>query len=129
MLVIPVAIVFAIPVVVLTIPVAFMPSPAFTIVVVVWMVPIRPFVGRTLPVPFHPSVMVPVRSPVPLDPDVARARNRPTPLLTQGRGRAPDEHGNLCRARKAETGRNQYSAHPIQFHPTFSQFWTFRFRI
>src|SRR5260221_8913762 len=128
MLVIPVAIVFAIPVVVLTIPVAFMPSPAFTIVVVVWMVPIRPFVGRTLPVPFHPSVMVPVRSPVPLDPDVARARNRPTPLITQGRWRAPDVHGNLCRSRNAESGRKQYSAHPIQFHRSFSQILSFRLR-
>src|SRR5258706_14565859 len=101
MLVVPVAIVFAIPVVVLTIPVAFMPSPAFTIVVVVWMVPIRPFVGRTLPVPFHPSVMGPVRGPVPLHPDVARPRKRPTPLITPGRVRAPDVHAHLCRGSKA----------------------------
>ena len=39
----------AIPIVVLTIPMAFMQSPAFTIVIVVRMKPICSFVGRTLP--------------------------------------------------------------------------------
>ena len=44
----------AIPIVVLTIPMAFMQSPAFTIVIVVRMKPICSFVGRTLPMPCHP---------------------------------------------------------------------------
>src|SRR4030081_3702108 len=128
MLVSPVAIVFAIPVVVLAIPVAFMPSPAFAIVIVMRMVPIRSFVGRTLPVPFHPSVAMPMRSPVPLDPDVAWAGNRRTPFVTQWRRRASDIDGNLCRSRDGESNREQYSAYPIQFHSGLSRVLGFRVR-
>ena len=62
-----------IPVVVLTIPVAFMQSPAFTIVIVVRMKPICSFVGRTLPLPRHPPVVMSIRGPTPLNPNVARA--------------------------------------------------------
>src|ERR1700730_17117305 len=102
-LVVPVAIVFAIPVVVLTIPVAFMHPPAFTIVIVMRMAPIRPFVGRTLPVPFHPSVAMPLRGPIPLHPDVAWSWNRRAPLVTQRRRRASDIDGNLCRSRDGES--------------------------
>src|SRR5258708_25941482 len=116
-----VPVVFAIPVVVLTIPVAFMQSPAFTIVIVVRMIPIRPLVGRTLPTPRHPPVVMPIRSPVSLDPNVARPRNRPTLLVTQRRWRASDVHGNLCRSRDGNSDCEQYSAYPIQFHPGFSR--------
>src|ERR1700704_6003044 len=121
MLVILVAIMFAIPVVVITIPVPFMPSPAFTIVIVVRMAPIRPFVGRTLPVPFHPSVAMPTRGPVPFDPDIAWSRNRRTPLVTHRRWRASDIYGNLCRSRDGESNCEQYSAYPIQFHSGLSR--------
>ena len=65
-----VPVVSAISVVVLMIPVAFMQSPALTIVIVVRMRPIRPFVGRTLPTPRHPPVVMPIRGPIPLDPDI-----------------------------------------------------------
>ena len=123
-----VTVVFAISVVILTIPVAFMPSPAFTIVIVMGMVPIRALVGRTLPTPCNPAVVMPIRSPVPLDPDVARARNRPTLLVTQRRWRASDIHGNLCRSRDAESDCEQYSAYPIQFHSGFSRMLGFRVR-
>src|SRR6266478_3048935 len=123
-----VPVVLAIPVVVLTIPVAFMPSPAFTIVIVVRMIPIRAFVGRTLPTPRHPPVVMPIRSPVPLDPDVARARNRPTLLVTQRRRCASDVHGNLRRSRDGESDGEQYSAYPIQFHSGFSRMLGFRVR-
>src|SRR6266478_5202392 len=123
-----VPVVLAIPVVVLTIPVAFMPSPAFAVVIVVRMIPIRPFVGRTLPTPRHPPVVMSIRGPVPLDPDVARARNRPTLLVTQRRRRASDIHGNLCRSRDGKSDCEQYSAYPIQFHSGFSRMLGFRVR-
>src|SRR6266853_2028398 len=123
-----IVVVFAISVVILTIPVAFMPSPAFTIVIVMGMVPIRALVRWTLPVPAYPPVVMPIRSPVPLDPDVARARNRPTLLVTQRRRRASNVHGNLCRSRDAESDCEQYSAYPIQFHSGFSRMLGFRVR-
>src|SRR6202158_1818509 len=121
-------VVFAIPVVIFTIPVAFMHPPAFTIVIVVRMIPIRSFVGRTFPMPFHPSVAMPLRGPIPLDPDVAWAWNRRAPLVTQRRWRASDIHGNLCRSRDGETNCEQYSAYPIQFHFGFSRMLGFRLR-
>src|SRR6266478_7719831 len=111
-----VTVVSAIPVVIFAIPVAFMPSPAFTIVIVMGMIPIRALVGRTLPTRRHPPVVMPIRGPVSLDPDVARARNRPTLLVTQRRRRASDIHGNLCRSRDGKSDSEQYSAYPFQFH-------------
>src|ERR1700693_2266757 len=109
-------VVSAIPVVILTIPVAFVQPPAFTIVIIVRMKPIRPFVGRTLPTPRHPPVVTPIRGPIPFDPDVARARNRPTPLVTHRRWWGSDVHPNLSRSRDGESDCEQYSAYPIQFH-------------
>src|ERR1700686_233914 len=121
-------VVSAIPVVILMIPVAFMHPPAFTIVIVMRMIPIRPFVGRTVPTPCHPPVVMPIRGPVPLDPNVARARNRPALLVTQRRWRGSDVHGNLCRSRDGESDCEQYSAYPIQFHSGFSRMLGFRLR-
>src|SRR6266849_1884333 len=123
-----VTVMFAIPVVILAIPVAFMQSPAFTIVIVVGMRPICPFVGRTLPTPRHPPVVMPIRGPIPLDPDVARARHRPTLLVPHRRGRGSDVHGNLRRSRDGESDCEQYSAYPIQFHSGFSRMLGFRVR-
>src|ERR1700676_2157431 len=114
-------VVSAIPVVILMIPVAFMQPPAFPVMIVVGMAPIRPFVGRTVPMPCHPPVVTPIRGPVPLDPNVARTRNRPSPLVTQRRWCASDIHGNLCRSRDGESDCEQYSAYPIQFHSGFSR--------
>jgi len=121
-------VVSAIPVVILMIPVAFVQPPAFTIVIIVRMRPICPFVGRTLPVSFHPSVVMPIRSPVSLDPDVARARNRPTPLVTQRWWRRSDVHPDLCRSGDGESDCEQYSAYPIPFHSGFSRKLGFRVR-
>src|SRR6266851_9758515 len=106
-----VTVMFAIPVVILAIPVAFMPSPTFTIVIVVGMIPIRALVGRTLPTPRDPPVVMPIRGPIPLDPDVARARNRPALLVPQRRWCGSDVHGNLRRSRDGESDCEQYSAH------------------
>src|SRR4029077_20484045 len=111
MIVVVLVVVFAIPVVIFAIPVAFMQPPAFPVMIVVGMAPIRPFVGRTLPTPRHPPVVTPIRGPIPFDPDVAWARNRPTLLVTQRRWRASDVHGNLCRSRDGESDCEQYSAY------------------
>src|SRR6266403_4841757 len=127
-MIVVIVVVLAIPVVVLTIPVAFMPSPAFTIVIVMGMVPIRALVRWTLPTPRHPPVVVPIRGPVSLDPNVARARNRPTLLVTQRRRCASDVHGNLCRSRDGKSDCEHYSAYPIQFHSGFSRMLGFRLR-
>lgn len=111
----------AIPIVVLTIPVAFMQSPAFTIVIVVRMKPICSFVGRTLPMPCRPPVVMPIRGPIPLNPNVARAWNRPTLLVAQRRWWGSDVHPNLCRSRDGESDSEQYSAYPIQSHSGLSR--------
>ena len=118
----------AIPIVVLTIPMAFMQSPAFTIVIVVRMKPICSFVGRTLPMPCHPPVVTPIRGPISLNPNVAWAWNRPTPLVAQRRWWGSDVHPNLCRSRDAESDSEQYSAYPIQSHSGLSRKLGFKLR-
>jgi hypothetical protein len=118
----------AIPIVVLTIPVAFMQSPAFTIVIAVRMKPICSFVGRTLPMPCHPPVVMPIRGPIPLNPNVARAWNRPTLLVAQRRWRGSDVHPNLCRSREGESDSERYSAYPIQSRSGLSRMLGFMLR-
>ena len=118
----------AIPIVVLTIPVAFMQSPAFTIMIVVRMKPICSFVGRTLPMPCHPPVVMPIRGPIPLKPNVARAWNRPTLLVAQRRWWGSDVHPNLCRSRDAESDSEHYSTDPIQSHSGLSRMLGFMLR-
>src|ERR1700694_4937023 len=127
-MIVVILVVSAIPVVILMIPVAFMHPPAFTIVIVMRMAPIRPFVGRTVPMPCHPPVVTPIRCPVPLDPNVARTRNRPSPLVPQRRWCASDVLGNLCRSRDGENDCEHYSAYPIQFHSGFSRVLGFKLR-
>ena len=120
--------VFAIPVVIFTIPVAFMQPPAFPVMIVVGMAPVCPLVGRMLPTPCHPPIVTPIRGPISLDPDVARARHRPTLLVTQRRWWGSDVHPNLCRRRDGESDCEQYSAYPFQFHSGFSRMLGFRVR-
>jgi hypothetical protein len=121
MIVVVLVVVFAIPVVIFTIPVAVVQPPAFPVMIVVRMAPISTLVGRTLPTPRHPPVVMPIRGPIPFDPDVARARNRPTLLVAQRWWWRSDVHPDLCRSRDGESDSEQYSAHPIQFHSGFSR--------
>jgi hypothetical protein len=63
-------------VVIFVVPMAFMQLPALALVVIVRMVPIGTFVRRSVPTPRHPSVVMPVGSPIALDPGIAGARFR-----------------------------------------------------
>jgi hypothetical protein len=105
-----------IPVMILMIPVPFMHLPTLTIVIIVRMVPIGPFIGRTIPAPCYPPIVMSMRGPVPVDPGVAWARFWPTLLEPVGRGRASNVHANLCRSRDGESSCEQYAIDPLQFH-------------
>src|ERR1017187_8859446 len=116
-MVVPVPVVLAmVPGMILMIPVAFMQLPALAVVVIVGMVPICAFIGRTVPAPCYPRITMPMRSPVPVDPGVARARNRPAPLVAQRRRCGTDVHPNLCRSRDGESHGEKYATYPIPFH-------------
>jgi hypothetical protein len=103
-------------VMILMIPVAFMHLPAFTIVIIVRVVPICPFIGRTGPAPCYPPIVMAMRGPIPLDPGVARTWTRPTLLVAVRRWCASDVHANLSRSRDGENSCEQYAMYPIQFH-------------
>jgi hypothetical protein len=105
-----------IPVVILMIPVPFMHLPAFTIVIIVRMVPICPFIRRTVPAPCYPTIVMPMRGPVSLDPGVARTWTRPALLVAVWRWCASDVHANLSRSRDGENGCEHNATYPIQFH-------------
>src|SRR5215471_14060174 len=83
-------------VVVLVVPVSFVPFPAFPIVVVVRMRPARPFKRRTLPMSPHPLVMVAHWSPISFDPNESRVGGKPRFFINDGWWRGPDIHRNLC---------------------------------
>jgi hypothetical protein len=89
------SVVITVVVVVLMVPVAFMQLPALPLVIVVGMVPIRPFIRRTVPASRDPPVMTPVRSPIALDPGVARTRFRPPFLIAQRRGCGTNIYSHL----------------------------------
>jgi len=116
-----IAIMSAIPAVILMIPVAFVQLPTLAIVIVMGMTPICPFIGRTVPAPCHPPIVAPTRSPVPIDPGVAGTWKCPTPLVTNRRRCAPHVHPNLGRSRNRENGCEQYAIDPIQLHFVFSE--------
>ena len=60
-----------VPIVVLVVPMAFMHLSTLFVMIVAGMAPSGAFVGRTLPTPCHPAVVMAVRRLVAIDPDVA----------------------------------------------------------
>src|ERR1700692_3370391 len=104
------------PVVILMIPVPFMQLPALPVVIIVRMIPICPFIGRTIPAPCHPPIAMAMRDPVPVDPGIARTWLGPALLVPVGRWCASDVHANLSRSGDGEGSCEHYATHPIQFH-------------
>jgi hypothetical protein len=105
-----------IPVVILMIPVPFMQLPPLPVVIIVRMIPICPFIGRTVPPPSYPPIMMPMRGPVTVDPGIARTWLRPALLVPVRRWCASDVHANLSRSRDGENGCEHNATYPIQFH-------------
>src|ERR1700687_3131307 len=105
-----------VPVMILMIPVPFMHLPALTIVIIVRMVPIGPFIGRTIPAPCYPPIVMSMRGPVPFNPGVAWTRFWPTLLVPVGRWCASNVHANLSRSRDGESRFEQYAIYPLQFY-------------
>jgi hypothetical protein len=103
-------------VVVFMVPVPFVQHPTFAIVVVMRMRPIRAFVRRPLPVPTHPSVPMPLRLPISLDPNEARTRRRPRLFINQRWRRSSNVHRNLRRSRHCHCRHHHRTTHPMQFH-------------
>jgi hypothetical protein len=90
-LTVPVAIV-----VVFMVPVSLVHFPAFRIVIVVRVAPVGARVGRTVPAPLDPAVVVAIGSPISSDPVVAWAGFWSTNLNAEGRWRGSDVYRNLC---------------------------------
>src|SRR5260370_41500029 len=105
-----------VPVMILMIPVPFMHLPALAIVIIVRMVPIGPFIGRTIPAPCYPPIVMSMRGPVPFYPGVAWTRFWPTLLVPVGRWCASSVHANLSRSRDSESSCEQYAIYQLQFH-------------
>jgi len=82
-------------VVVLAVPVSLVHFPPFAVVVVMRMAPVGPFIRGTVPVPFHPPVMVTEGPPISFHPDEARAWNRWRFLIADCRWWDTDVHRNL----------------------------------
>ena len=105
-----------VPVMILMIPVPFMHLPTLTIVIIVRMIPIGPFIGRTIPAPCYPPIVMSMRGPVPFYPGVAWTRFWPALLVPVGRWCASNVHANLSRSRDSESSCEQYAIYPLQFH-------------
>ena len=82
-------------IVIFMVPVALVQLPALLIVVIVRVIPVGSGVGRLNPVPTHPGVVTPARSPVAFHPGVPRARSVAAPFVTKSRWWASDIKGNL----------------------------------
>jgi hypothetical protein len=89
--------------VIFMIPVALMHLPALLVVIVMGMVPIGPFVWRSVPAPCYPPIMMPVRRPIPLDPGISWTRFRSTLFVAQGRWCASDVYRKLRRSRDGDS--------------------------
>ena len=86
----------AVTIMVFVIPVAFVHSPAFAIVVVMRVVPVSAFIRWVVPTAWNPLIAMSVRSPVAIDPYVAGAGGLAAALDTKRRRCAADVDGNLC---------------------------------
>src|ERR1700687_3680003 len=105
-----------VPVVILMIPVPFMHLPALTVVIIMRMAPICPFVGRTVPASRYAPIAMPMRGPVPLHAGVAWTWFWRTLLVPERRWCASDVHPNLARSRDGENSCEQYAIYPIHSH-------------
>ena len=77
------------------IPVAFVHTPAFLVVVVVRMGPVGAGIRRAIPAAWNPDVTALVDSPVAIDPGIAFARDRWACFITQWGRCSADVDANL----------------------------------
>ena len=81
--------------VVFVVPVAFVQLPALLVMIIVRMIPVGSFVGRTVPVSLDPAVVAAVRGPISFYPGVAGARHGSTSLVAKRWRCGSDVHRNL----------------------------------
>jgi hypothetical protein len=101
---------------IIMVPVPLMQLPPLLVVIIVRMVPLRPFVRRMVPAPRHPAITISMRGPVSIHPGIAHSRHRPTPFNPQRRWCDPDVYPNLRESRQGENRCDQYVIYPMQFH-------------
>jgi hypothetical protein len=77
-------------VVVFVVPVSLVELPALLVVVIVGMIPVGSFVGRTVPASLNPAIVVTIGGPISLNPGVAGAGHWSAGLDSQGRWRRSD---------------------------------------
>src|ERR1700730_3640039 len=82
-------------VVVLMVPMSLVHLPAFAVVVIMRMTPVRPFIWRPVPASPHPPVMVTHWFPISINPDEVWTRSRSILLIADRRWRSPDVDRNL----------------------------------
>ncbi len=84
---------------VFAVPVAFMNSPTFAVVVVVGMAPVGAGVGWPLPSAGDPDIVTAARAPVPIDPGVAFSRHDRSYLIADWWRRGADIDLDLAECR------------------------------
>jgi hypothetical protein len=82
-------------VVVLMVPVSLVHLPTFSVVVIVRVTPVRPFIWRTVPASLDPPVTLTNWFPISIHPDEAWTWSRSILLVADRRWRGPDVHRNL----------------------------------
>src|SRR5216684_6827460 len=83
-------------VVVLMVPMSLVHLPTFSVVVIVRMAPVCPFIGRPVPASPDPPVMVTNWFPISVHPDEVWTWSWSILLIANRRWRGPDVHRNLC---------------------------------
>lgn len=86
-MVLAMAVVLGVGIMVFVIPVSFVELPALLVVIIVRVIPVGSFVGRTVPASLNPAVVVAIGGPISLDPGVAGTGHWSTRLDAERRWR------------------------------------------
>src|SRR6266849_1665982 len=83
-------------VVILMVPMSFVHSPAFAVVVIMRMTPVCPFKWRPDPTSADPPILMTNWFPISIHPDEVWTWSRSILLIADRRWWRPDVHRNLC---------------------------------
>jgi len=93
--VLAVTVVLGMEIVIFVVPVSFVELPALLVVVIVRMIPVGSFVGRTVPASLNPAVVAAIGGPISIYPGVAGAGHWSTGLDAERWWRRSDVNRNL----------------------------------
>jgi hypothetical protein len=96
---------------IVAVPVSFVEAPSFLVMVIVWMAPVGAGVRRPVPTSGNPDVLSVSCTPIAVDPSVAFAGGRGTPLIAHWGRCSADIDADLCKSRHREHGCNGTCTH------------------